>query len=231
MSINQRYPIVLAQGIARFDILREIIKDKFQLPDNSFDDWLHYFKGIKSYLEQHGFEVYHTNVDFAGGIDLRAQQLAGQINDILRDKHYDKVHLIAHSMGGLDARRMIVDVDSMSGKVASLSTIGTPHLGTSLADAALRFGGVFIMKALEPIIHLDGFADLTIKACAEFNRLRQALPDENSTLRTIGVDDFAFRRGQRYGTLIVDLKQRLPVDLLPDREADTLNAWRKHIPA
>jgi triacylglycerol esterase/lipase EstA (alpha/beta hydrolase family) len=41
------------------------------------------------------------------------------------------VHIIAHSMGGLDARHLIVDIVTMADKVGTLATIGTPHLGTS----------------------------------------------------------------------------------------------------
>jgi triacylglycerol lipase len=169
MSNGERFPIVLAHGIARFDILREFFVTKLSLPEGDLNDQFHYFKGIKSYLEDNGFKVYHTSVDFAGRVDTRAEQLANQINQILSSTGIAKVHIIAHSMGGLDARRMIVDIEGMTDRVASLTTIGTPHLGTSFADFGIGTGGRFVIKGLQPIINLEGFEDLTTTACADFN--------------------------------------------------------------
>jgi len=55
-----------------------------------------------------------------------------------------------------------------------------------------------------------------------------ALPDESPGLVLyLGIDDFSFRRGSRFGTILVNLESRRVVDLLPDREAETSAAWMR----
>ena len=59
---------------------------------------------------------------------------------------------------------------------------------------------------------------------------RRAAPIGTAPVTIIGIDDFAWKRGQRYGTLVCDLERRRIVDLLPDREPATVEAWLKAHP-
>ncbi len=56
-------------------------------------------------------------------------------------------------------------------------------------------------------------------------QIRRQAPAAGLTPRVLGVDDFAFRRGRTYGTILVDLQKRCLVGLLPDRQAQTLQRW------
>jgi len=110
-----------------------------------------------------GARVYCPRVPPGSSIADRAQRLA----DLIRALPEPRVNIVAHSMGGLDARYAISQL-GLSAKVASLITIGTPHLGTPLADAGHAVFGR-ITRLLRKIIDLTAFGDLTTEGMAKFN--------------------------------------------------------------
>jgi len=62
-------------------------------------------------------------------------------------------------------------------------------------------------------------------------RLIRAIPEkEVDPPRVLGVDDWAFRKGHHYGTILVDLEAHRPVDLLPERSSEALETWLKEHP-
>ncbi|MDT7603380.1 MAG: triacylglycerol lipase [Acidobacteriota bacterium] len=184
MPAQKTYPIALAHGIARFDFLNDAIeRESRKLFGDVFDrillhlanqglsvvaDGLHYFRGIESFLEADGFDVQATFVRFANSVADRSADLRAEVNRILQETKSPKIHIIAHSMGGLDARAMIARL-GMAERVASLTTIGTPHHGTSFADFKLTHGGSDLINLVGKAIDLNGFNDLTRDACQKFN--------------------------------------------------------------
>ena len=61
-------------------------------------------------------------------------------------------------------------------------------------------------------------------------RLRQSPTPPSTSPRVVGIDDWAYTRGQRYGTILVDLEQHRVLDLLPDRTTATVANWLRSQP-
>ena len=126
-----------------------------------------YFSRIPEFLTAAGNRVLVAQLSPTGGIKQRAAELQAFLQ---RESPQEPVHLIAHSMGGLDARYMISGL-GMEQRVLTLTTVGTPHRGTPFADWGLERFERLLKPVLERCnIPYEAIHDLTVGACRQFNQ-------------------------------------------------------------
>src|SRR5437016_2942074 len=155
-----RSPIVLVHGLLGYDRVK-------------LGGWIiaSYFSKIPELLTASGNRVLIAQLSPTGGVTERAGQLKLFLN---REAPDEPVHLLAHSMGGLDARYLISRL-GMAARVLTLTTIGTPHRGTAFADWGLsRFGRLLKPVCERLAVPFQAFDDLTIARCRAFN---EEVPD------------------------------------------------------
>lgn len=150
-----RTPIVLVHGLLGFDRLKVAGLTV-----------ANYFPGIVECLEAAGNRVLIPTLSPTGGVADRARQLKAFLD---RESAREPVHLLAHSMGGLDARYMISKL-GMADRVLTLTTLGTPHQGSAFADWGLER----LERLVRPVfdflsIPSQAFYDLTTANCKKFN--------------------------------------------------------------
>jgi triacylglycerol lipase len=127
IRLGPPYPIVLLHGMAGFQKLQNV------------PIGIAYFNGIVEDLALHGEpSVFVTLAPPYDSSEVRAKAIAIQIDAILASTGRAKVNLIGHSQGGLDARLLASPNGLGYGdRIASITTVATPHRGTRLSDAAL----------------------------------------------------------------------------------------------
>ena len=187
------YPIILAHGVCRFDV---VWSDALGLDncDDESTDKLHYFRGIRTMLKKKGYTVFHSRVPWGERVDNRAEALRKIVQRVLTDTGAGKVNIIAHSMGGLDSRRMMFndrDHGRIHAHIASLTTLSTPHWGSPFADWGVpRFNRVLTM-ARNIGLDLEAFKDLTVEACTAFNRDPRVVAFEEDAAQHIRFQTYA----------------------------------------
>ena len=155
-----KHTIVLAHGILGFG----------SLP--GMPSLLNYFNGVAAHLGAKGHTVIAPQVNPIGSIEQRARQLAAAIVAIPASQ--DPLHIIAHSMGGMDARYAIRNLAGVAERVKTLVTIGTPHRGSPVADAVVAHTGPLFVQIPKPLVALletnaGGLRDLTTTVAIQFD--------------------------------------------------------------
>lgn len=132
-----------------------------------------YFDGLRNKYP----DAFFPGVSAIRTVEARARQLGELIGARFPA---GRIHIVAHSMGGLDARCMISqDMSSLQNRIASLSTIATPHRGSPLADLIkTAIGDIGLKEAIDLLLgdKRDALDDLTTQSLKDFNKSNKDVP-------------------------------------------------------
>ena len=129
---STKYPILMIHGVGFRDL-----------------KWPLYWGRIPTALASTGATLFYGQQDCWARIDDNAKTIKARIRQILDETNSDKINIIAHSKGGLEAR-MAASSLGMGEYIASITTIGTPHRGSKTIDK--------LLKAPDSLFNIASFA-------------------------------------------------------------------------
>lgn len=131
-SMKTKYPVLLLHGVGFRDL-----------------KWPLYWGRIPKTLSDMGVELFYGQQDCWARVEDNAKTIKARIRQIIDETGSEKVNIIAHSKGGLEAR-MVASSFGMGKAIASITTIGTPHRGSKTIDK--------LLKAPDSLFNIASFA-------------------------------------------------------------------------
>lgn len=125
-NCKTKYPILLVHGIGFRDTGK-----------------IGYWGRIPEVLKSQGAMVFHSTQDGWGTVQNNANLLNSHLNQVISHTGATKVNIIAHSKGGLDSR-YLASIPDVSHRIASITTISTPHHGSKTMDFIMKFPSFLI---------------------------------------------------------------------------------------
>lgn len=165
-----KYPILLVHGLG-------------------FRDWryFNYWGRIPKELIKNGAKLYYGNQEAFAAIAVNAEEIRKRVLEITEETGCGKVNIIAHSKGGLDSRYAIAKL-GIEDKVATLTTVGTPHRGSQVTDLANKLPDSFYRKVADTMNkRFKSFGDVDpdfYTACHQLNsdyaeKFNEEVPDSD----------------------------------------------------
>lgn len=212
-TVRTALPIVLHHGYMGF---RELVG-------------VPYWWGIVEHLEEQGFDVRTTAVAPLATVEERASELVATVRRITSGR----INLVGHSMGGLDSR-YAVSMLGLHEQVATVTTVGTPHRGSPVADVVLggreELAAEWLLERLG--IPAGGLADLSVaRATGEFNKRVLDMPGTQYFSWSSVTDPFGLVTGAPLNPLFA-----IPFAIVEREEGDndglvsvTSAQWGEHL--
>lgn len=157
---------------------------------------LNYWGRIPKKLTDRGARVFYGNQDSAGSVEKNAETVARSLEKALEETGAEKVNIIAHSKGGLEARYLAAN--GFGDRIASITTMNTPHNGSLTVDRLMRFPRwmvVFTAKCTDLWMRLLGDKNPDALSCFDMftTAAAEKFAIDNPTPEGIFCQSFGFK--------------------------------------
>lgn len=165
-----RYPLLMVHGVLFRDL-----------------KYFNYWGRIPKELLRYGATIYYGNQEAVGTIEYNGHDIHRRIVEMLEETGSEKVNIIAHSKGGLDARYAIQHY-GLGDRVASLTTISTPHRGCRFVDMLLGVLPDGLVRFLDRVVN-RAFGRLGDQNPDFYGAVHQFTTDHSARFNEEVVDD------------------------------------------